>query len=1055
MTSDLLGISVTGLKISQTQLSTAGHNIANAGVEGYSRQRANPVTNPATLQNGSYVGNGANVQSIQRIVDEFVTEQLRQDTSLFTGLEASFDNISLLDGLLADASTGLSSALESFFSSMQNAADDPTSIPARQLVLSEADNLSDRFNTLFSRFQTIEEGVNDQLESAVEQVNALAGNIANLNLKISNAMGSSGGAEPNDLMDQRDEAIRSLSELVSMNVYKQDNGVVNIVIGGGQNLVVGTNARVLDLVPSADDASKTDIIFEDDVGRQVMTDRISGGTIGGLIEFRNNGMADTYNEFGRIAVVLADTFNDVHQMGVNLDNQFGGLFFYDVNEGDVARDRVIGHSDNSEPRDALLSVFIADSQAIGTSDYELTISEGSQYRIERLSDGEVVSSGLIRGGLPYSVEFDGLELVMENGSFLAGDSYKIQAVKNGGRDFSSMLVTARDLALASPLRNEALIGNLGSGTISPGEVLSLVDANGDALPLLATEGEMSPPLMVRFTTPYTYEVLDATDPGNPVDLDPPIRNQRFIPGVENAIFSEDPGTTIASSTGELIGLPSGRGAVTTAALQVGTASAPDFSVTDFSTVNQFSFDVVVTNTLGGASDSTTTINIASASITDNASLLQTINSQLSGSDVEAVIVDDGSGTETLAFRRRTAGDGDIVLQNYTGPAGPSAADGLLGFSISTTSFTTVGDANGYSGNGTLTNGYPAEALTLTKAPESAGLTPTTYNVFTSMNASAKETASALSNIPGVSANAFTYVELSNFQLNLSEPIQIKVNGQELLEYVVDADTGATILEADIPDPMTEEGEFQQYLADRINSLPYFSDNSMYAVAARDEVSGNLELRIYSTEGDDVDISLQTLSGGYMDVSDGNNDATRLQSSSAAVESHLIVGGVIDVTMAEDISLSSFPPTSMLFGDTTASDFAQSSYFGIQASLNGIPQVGDAFTIDFNSDGAFDNRNALNFVNLESAGTLNEGAASYSDVYATLVERVGIETSSLSINRDAAEQVLQQSQQRRDSISAVNLDEEAADLIRFEQMFSANAQVISVARSLFDRLISSF
>ena len=146
---------------------------------------------------------------------------------------------------------------------------------------------------------------------------------------------------------------------------------------------------------------------------------------------------------------------------------------------------------------------------------------------------------------------------------------------------------------------------------------------------------------------------------------------------------------------------------------------------------------------------------------------------------------------------------------------------------------------------------------------------------------------------------------------------------------------------------------------------------------------------------------------------------------------------------------------MLFGDTSASDFAKSSFLGIQASLNGKPQQGDTFTLDFNLDAASDNRNALALANLETQKTLNNGVSSFSDSYGVLVEGIGINTASAKINSDAASQVLEQSQQLRDSISGVNLDEEAANLIRFEQMYTANAQVITVARQLFDTLIGSF
>jgi flagellar hook-associated protein 1 FlgK len=95
------------------------------------------------------------------------------------------------------------------------------------------------------------------------------------------------------------------------------------------------------------------------------------------------------------------------------------------------------------------------------------------------------------------------------------------------------------------------------------------------------------------------------------------------------------------------------------------------------------------------------------------------------------------------------------------------------------------------------------------------------------------------------------------------------------------------------------------------------------------------------------------------------------------------------------------------------------------------------------------------VNLQNAKTTSGGGATFSQTYGTLVESVGIDTSAAKLNRSAAERVLQQSEEMRNSISGVNLDEEAADLIRFEQLFSANAQVISVARDIFDRLIGAF
>jgi len=1060
MASDLLGVSITGIRVTQSALSTTGHNISNAGVEGYSRQKVNIQTNPATLTGVGYVGNGANVQSIERIVNDFITQQLRTDASLYNGLDTYHTFVQQLDDLLSESSTGLASGLESFFASMQNGLDDPTSIPARQLIVSEAENLSDRFNSLYSSFQRIENNIEEAMQSAVGQVNALAKNVAELNLKISDAMGFSGGANPNDLLDQRDEALRQLSELVSIHTYDQGFGQVNVVIGGGQSLVVGTEARQFDLQPSAENVAKMDVVLTGEGQEHVITNLIDGGEIGGLLRFRDHAMADVYNEFGRIAVVMADTFNEKHAQGITLDNQFGGLFFYDVNDRTLADARVIGNSNNAPPYDRQMHLNIADSSQLTASDYEMTIERGGLYRVTRNSDSAEVASGLFPGGFPFVVEFDGLELVLESGTFQDGDAFTIQPVRSGGRDFSSSLVNAESLAFAAPVLTDASIGNSGSGVISPGEVLSLTDQDGNPLPLLANAGEMNPPLVIKFTSPTSYDILDNSDPGNPQQLDPPIRDQRFIVGVSNPLFGTDPGATVVSASGEMTGLPEGRSQVDQAAIIMAppTAVAPNFATTDFSaSSNQFAFDVVVSGTVNGVNNGTYTVNISGPAINDENVLLTEINAQLSGSDVTAFVADNG----TLGFRLNTPGFGDISLQNYNpdpdgnldiAPAGQ--ANNLLGFNIESASFTSVGNVNGPSGTGFLTNGYPAEAVTVSWPSKNPGGARQSETIFTPLNASSKEIASALSNIAGVSANAFNYMEISNLQVTGTAPLQMTLNGEDLIEYDTDP-LGNSIVAATVPNPTTAPDAFNDYLANRIQQNENLQASGIYALAARDPQTGGSELRIYSTEGDDFRFSLAAGAGESVDLSDGQNPNTTLSAAGNSLASTMVIGGQMDVTLADGFELSTFPPVSMIFGDTSAPDFARSSYLGIQAEISGIPDTGDTFTLNFNSDAASDNRNALSLVNLATAKTVGNGVATYSEGYGSLVEDVGIDTASAKINADASEQVLHQTTQMRASVSGINLDEEAANLIRFEQMYAANTQVIQVARELFDRLINSF
>ena len=144
----LLNIGVSGLLASQSAINTTGHNIANANVQGYSRQELVLDTRSPQFDGGGFVGRGVEVETVRRITNEFISQQLRIDTANFAELEAYGNEIAQLDGLIANANTGLSAALDSFFGSLQAVADSPASLPARQLVLSEGQRLAQRFSIL-------------------------------------------------------------------------------------------------------------------------------------------------------------------------------------------------------------------------------------------------------------------------------------------------------------------------------------------------------------------------------------------------------------------------------------------------------------------------------------------------------------------------------------------------------------------------------------------------------------------------------------------------------------------------------------------------------------------------------------------------------------------------------------------------------------------------------------------------------------------------------------------------------------------------------------------
>jgi flagellar hook-associated protein 1 FlgK len=923
--SGLLSNAISGLQASQNALRTAGHNISNANTAGYSRQEVHYATRPEQSAGAAgFIGSGVTTTAIERVVNDFVTTQLRLDTSTFNQLSKFNSNIGKVDKLLADASTGLSGALQNFFSAVQNGANDPSSTPGRQLIVTESESLSIRFNNLYQRLTDVEKSVNGEIRTVTAQLNSLASSIASLNQSIGEARAAGNGGQPNDLLDKRDEALRQLSELVSVQVVSQGDGDVNVFIGNGQPLVISTQANNF----SVTNDGRIQLKSNNSVGD--ITEQISGGQIGGLLTFREQVLAPSMNELGRIAIVMADQFNTQQQQGIDLDGDYGQKIFRDINDSLIAAGRVKHDGTNAQPLDRVLNVTITDSSKVTTSDYQFDIVPGSRnYLVTRLSDNTVVSQGMLSGAYPASIKFDGVSLNLTSGSFQGGDSFILQPTRNGANDIASVIQRPEDLAFAAPIRTATNSGSSGSGLISSGQVLSLVDSSGNRLPSFSKAGELSPPVIIRFTSATTYDVLDNSDPANPKHLNPPLRNQTFIPGISNNVFSSDIGETRIAGNGNRVGLPEGR-------------------VAD-------------------------------------------------------------------------------VLPNNASAKQP--------------------------------NGYYAEQLTFTVTDPVTGAV-SNKTLFTAANASAQQTAAQLGSLPGVSANAYTTATITDVNVapgDFAWPMQLSVNGEPLLQD--DGGTPTPAFSTTVPDPSVDEAAFNDYLAQRINSNSNLQSLGIRAQSTTNPFTGAPELRLTASSGVDLDIRFTAPNNpaNSIDVNDGSGNANvRLtgQNTGTGQQSAVTVGGRIDITMANGISLSTAPSDSPLFGDSSASNFAQSSFLGYQVALSGQPKAGDTFTIGFNTGGKNDNRNALAMVALETASTMHDGKLSFGEGYSKLVEEVGTKSSLAKINMEASKSLLEQSQTMRDGISGVNLDEEAADLIRFQQLYGANAQVISVARELFDTLLNA-
>lgn len=320
----MLNIGTSALLTTQASLSTTSHNISNVNTDGYNRQRVTQGTQTPNFEGGYYIGTGVTVNSVERIFDSFLSDQVR----IFTSQEKSFDTFSTfarqVDDLLGAPELSLSSGLQGFFDAVQDVADDPTSIPARQVMLTEADTLAKRFNTLDTQLNAFNQQVNLGLDNAVKDVNILSQGIADLNQAITEASGGVGVA-PNDLMDQRDQLINRLSGYISVSTNVQSNGAVNVFIGNGQALVVGQSAIALKVITNPLDTTRSEIGYGP--SNVNVSAQLTGGSIGGLLNVRQEVIDPARSEIDALAAGMIDTINAQHTVGLTLDGNTGGNFF--------------------------------------------------------------------------------------------------------------------------------------------------------------------------------------------------------------------------------------------------------------------------------------------------------------------------------------------------------------------------------------------------------------------------------------------------------------------------------------------------------------------------------------------------------------------------------------------------------------------------------------------------------------------------------------------------------------------------------------------------------
>ena len=370
-----LGIGTTALSALQRAISTTGQNIANVNTEGYSRQSVSLSARPAQDIGAGFLGSGVQVTSIDRAYNQFLANDVQQRTAS-SGYYALYANAAeRVDSMLGDPSTSIAKAMDSFFASAEAVANSPTSLPERQVMLSNAETLVQRFDYIVSRVDDVTKEMNSQVAGAVSEINQLAGGIATLNEEIAKVSGRSTGL-PNDLLDQRDALLVQLSSLVDTKTLAQDDGSLNVFIGRGQPLVTGTVAETLATQTDPDLGSTSIVTLSAFVaGSSDVSDFLTGGKLGAALTVADEVVNPTRRELNLLAVGFAETVNAIQEGGDDLQGVNGTALFTET-EGVVKTAPSVDDS-TANSGNAAVTFTVTDAKLL----------TGDSYRVDYTATG--------------------------------------------------------------------------------------------------------------------------------------------------------------------------------------------------------------------------------------------------------------------------------------------------------------------------------------------------------------------------------------------------------------------------------------------------------------------------------------------------------------------------------------------------------------------------------------------------------------------------------------------------------------------------------------------
>ncbi len=1061
---DLVAVGVSGLAAYQRALATTGNNIANLQTDGYVRQRSSIESAAQDNTARISLGSGVRFAAVERLYDRYLEENLQRAGGDLKSQQALLGELQQLQDALGSSEAGLHGAFQKFFDSARALEASPASTGARAGFLAAAEGVAARFRGLAGTAERLEQSTRDQIGATVGEINQELAELATLNAQIIKR--ASASEQPMQLLDRRDALLKDLAERIGITVNLSQSGAATVYAGdsaSGAALVENNFARTLSASFDPIDFGKVQFVL-DAQSRPVVLPTVTSGTLGGLVNFRGQGLGPSADKLDALALAFGTSVNDIQNVGLDAQGRPGRDLFY------IGPDYVVEGRAN------------AGSGRLGVEVIDPSLNMPRRYEA-RFNGAEGVwtvrdpRSGLSASGAT-SVELAGLRFNFE-GTARDGDTFRITPDSRPAATLKVLIREPSEVASASKISAFGAISNLGAASADV-QLAELRQAEAfrslqDTLP--KTSGP-----------PYRDTLLSATTRPIAV-IEAGTQNVTLRAGGssgELAVFTRDGrqlSGPVISSPQSLVTTTNGfyNGAVFSSTYrgQVGSNAYLDQSFVygayaqPATQVDATGREVVTPAVIQGGRVTSASIAALPANalrlngIALNASIAQgasvatiaaAINAQRGTTGVEAVARNEvripvtdpvPAGTQSITMNINGGS------QTYSGASVTDLLSAINGANIPNvqarleSGAIVIANSQGddISITGGSVGGVPVAAGTLGgwlefraaflpagSANPSITIGSTTVSGTDAASVVAAINTQATSGSPGDMANIVARLEGDRIVLQNTTGSDFAVTGAVGDATIPASSAGGRLEIISTLAARTVSVDVDPALANSQNlrqlgltpgfamQAPLAEDLLVFGVdhtgaASAISLSG-------SYERGEIPPALKSDTRDYR-VAFGANNAYTITDFATDT---LVAAGTLNTT---DLNIR--------FGEWSL-------------TLGGIPANGDTFTVRPTEDPLGDNRNAAALARLQSRKDLLGGDATLQQEYESLVYRVGSLSVQAEVARNAQQVVYEHAVEARDRVSGVNLDEELADLLRFQQAYQANAQVIQTANRIFDALL---